>query len=100
MNATMSGIQAGSLRFPRWGTGAMYGPSVSTMYRPAGTARTTSAPSKERKVIIPVKEIIQPASMAASKRETSPGKQCNTPRIPASPAFRTRTAISSSASRQ
>src|SRR2546422_6789466 len=41
--------KAGSLRFPRWGTGARYGPSVSTSRRSGGQAVRRSVIVQDRK---------------------------------------------------
>src|SRR3989449_3049033 len=48
--------KAGSLRFPRWGTGARYGPSVSTSRRSGGQAVRRSVIVQFLKVIMPLKE--------------------------------------------
>src|SRR6266581_3131719 len=58
--------KAGSLRFPRWGTGARYGPSVSTSRRSGGQAVRRSVIVQFLKVIMPLKEKYAAIAIPAS----------------------------------
>src|SRR5437773_602480 len=88
--------KAGSLRFPRWGTGARYGPSVSTSSRSGGQAVRRSAIVQFLKVIMPLKEKYAAIAIPASN---TPGPELNECSTTGVPAPRSIAATSSSASR-
>ena len=90
---------AGSLRFPRYGTGARYGASDSTRRRSSGTRRMTSSSVHFLKVTMPLNDTYQPTASAASASAAEPVKQCSTPTTPPRPASTTIARVSSSASR-
>jgi len=79
--APTAGRRAGSLAFPRWGTGARNGASVSTSSRSAGVraaaARRSSAVLKET---IPEYDSHVPRARARSASAGPPVKQWNTVR--------------------
>src|SRR5664280_2018037 len=82
--ATVSEISftnAGSQRWPRWGTGARYGQSVSSMNLSGGAAATASRTFCEfLKVTMPVKLTSEPMARICSSRSTDSPKQWKTPR--------------------
>src|SRR5438552_236891 len=88
--------KAGSLRFPRWGTGARYGPSVSTSRRSGGQSVRRSAIVQFLKVIMPLKEKYAATAIPASN---TPGPELNEWSTTGVPAPRSIAATSSSASR-
>jgi len=72
----MSATNAGSLRFPRCGTGARYGASVSSIKVPRGRADTVSLIWVAfLKVAFPVKERMPPRLMICWACVAVPGKQ-------------------------
>src|SRR6185295_17629408 len=74
---------AGSLRFPRYGTGARNGESVSINIRSSGTSFAASRICCALgKVTFPEKEIMKPRSSARCACAGLPVKQCSTPASP------------------
>lgn len=63
---------AGSLRFPRNGTGARYGESDSSRSLSSGTNRSSASSAHFLKVTIPLKDTYQPDSIANSASEWEP----------------------------
>src|SRR5437870_2147358 len=88
--------KAGSLRFPRWGTGARYGPSVSTSRRSGGQAVRRSVIAQFLKVIMPLKEKYAAIAIPASN---TPGPELNECSTTGVSAPRSIAATSSSGSR-
>src|SRR5204862_446473 len=88
--------KAGSLRFPRWGTGARYGPSVSTSRRSGGQAVRQSVIAQFLKVIMPLKEKYAAIAIPAAN---TPGPELNECSTTGVSAPRSIAATSSSASR-
>src|SRR6266851_3032403 len=94
--AATADTYAGSLRLPRWGTGARYGASVSTSSRSRGHAITRSASVQFLKVIMPLKEKYAAIAIPASN---TCGPALNECRTIVARAPRSIAAISASASR-
>src|SRR5271170_2805768 len=97
----VSTTKAGSLRRPRWGTGARNGASVSTSTRSSGTSRAIARNSAEfLNVSTPEKETWSPSSRPVSASARDEVKQCSTAsKAPTAISSRRIAATSSSASR-
>src|SRR3989475_618688 len=88
--------KAGSLRLPRWGTGARYGPSVSTSSRSGGQAVRRSVIVQFLNVIMPLKEKYAAIANPASNTLGPELNECSTTVVATSRSIAT---MSTSASR-
>ena len=78
----MRGIYPGSLRSPRWGSGAIYGQSVSVRSLSMGVAAQAAGPFLfDLKVSAPPKAMYSPSPAQRSAISALPEKQCITPFI-------------------